>query len=364
MKFIFNKKISSFILVNLVLLLLSTSLVIAAPEYTIRMHHGIPVNHYLAIGNALFAEKVAEKTDGRVEVQIFPAAQLYNDTNSVQAVLTGAIESVWNYDHKWFTVIPAIGGMGAPSNSLTHLEFPESVRLVEEMQARFYEGEGPGAFLDEKFQEKGLKIIYFQFWTDENGFSSKGKPIISPEDLKGVKIRVYTDGEAKMYHSLGAQPVSLTGAELYEALARGTIDAAPITPTHLVDRKLKEVVDYHTYPQVPYNCIGLLAINLNYWNKLPSDLQDLILEAGEEADKERWGILEENQQNNYESMMQEGKIEFIKFTPEQLNDWINIMIPFKKEATIELGEDAIEMWNRCQALKEELGMDHYGYIEE
>jgi len=329
-----NKKINLVILA-LIFVVIFTLTGLAAPEYVVKMHHGLPVGHYLDVSHRLWAEKA------------------------------GAIESCWDYDHKFFTVIPAIGGMGLPACALTDPDISNNIRLIEAMQDAFYEGKGPGALLAKKFEEKGLKLIHFIFWSEPGwGLASKGKIIIKPEDLKGRKIRVMTSGGAKMYRSVGADSVSLSGSEMYEAMSRGTINAAQLTMVHLEERKLKEVIDYISIPIMPFNCIGVVVLNLNYWNKLPKDIQQILLEAGKEADIERRGVLAEISRGYREKIEKEGKVEFIDLTPEQTKVWSILAEKFRAKEAIELGPDAVEMWNSCQDFKKDFGMKPYPYIEK
>lgn len=331
-------------------------------EYIIRMHHGLPVGHYLDKAHNLFAQKVAEKSNGRVRIDIYPAAQLYNDVNVVQAVMTGAIEAVWDYDHKFFTVCPAWGGLGMPACGIA-ASGDDLRKSVEAMQDSLYEGRGPGGLLSEKLEAIGLHLNHFIYWSMQMGIASKGNPVIKPEDLKGRKIRVTTGPEADMFSSVGAQPVSLTGAELYEGMARGTIDTGPFPIVHLEERKLKETVDYSAIPVYPNPCVGAVVFNLRYWNSLPPDIQQIIEEAGREADLETRGQLPASELENRKKIEQEGKVKFIDLTPEQQKPWMDLWTKYGMLAAKELGRDAIEMWNTCQDFKKGLGIEPFPFLE-
>ena len=332
------------------------------PEYVIRMHHGLPVGHYLDKAHKLFAEKVADKSKGRVRIDIYPAAQLYNDVTAVQAVMSGAIECVWDYDHKFFTVCPAWGAIGMPGQGIG-AGGDDLRKSVEAMHDAFYEGRGPGALLSEELEAIGIHLNHFIYWSMPMGMASKKTPVIKPEDLKGRKIRVTTQGEAKMFHSVGAQAVSLTGAELYEAMARGTINTGPFPIVHLEERKLKEIVDYAVFPVFPTACVGAVVFNLKYWNSLPKDVQQMIEEAGREADREIRGQLPDSEAIYRKQMEEAGKIKFIDLTPAQQKPWMDLWQKYGMLAVKDLGTDAIEMWNSCQDFKKELGIEPFPKIE-
>jgi len=357
------KKVKLILLIGLLISFLVVCVASAAPEYVIRMHHGLPVGHYLDKAHNLWADKVWDKSNGRVKIKIFPAAQLYNDKTVVQAVITGAIECAWDYDHKMFTVCPAWGGLGMPGQGIA-ADSTDLRRTVESMQSAFYEGRGPGELLSKKLENIGLKLNHFIYWSMLMNISSKGKPIIKPEDLRGRKIRVTTGSEAKMYRSVGAEPISLCGAELYEAMSRGTINTGPFIISHLEERKLKEVVDYVSTPTMPVACIAAVVFNLDYWNSLPKDVQQILMEAGREADLETRGILPALDIKYRKKIESEGKVKFTDLTPEQQKPWLDLWLKYGMKGVIDLGPDAVEMWNACQDFKKEIGVEPFPYISK
>jgi len=357
------KKVKLILLIGLLMSFLVVCVASAAPEYVIRMHHGLPVGHYLDKAHNLWADKVWDKSNGRVKIKIFPASQLYNDKTVVQAVITGAIECAWDYDHKMFTVCPAWGGLGLPGQGIAAAGAGLQ-KSVESMQSAFYEGRGPGELLSKKLENIGLKLNHFIYWSMPVATASKGKPIIKPEDLKGRKIRVTTGSEAKKYRSVGAEPISLCGAELYEGMSRGTINTGPFPIVHLEERKLKEVVDYATIPTGSTACIAAVVFNLDYWNSLPKDVQQILMEAGCEADLETRGILPASNIENRKKIEEEGSVEFIDLTPEQQKPWIDLNVKYDMKGVVSLGPDAVEMWNACQDFKKEIGVEPFPYINK
>lgn len=331
------------------------------PEFVIRMHHGLPIGHYLDRAHNLFAEKVASLTGGRVQIKLYPAAQLYSDIDVVQAVMTGNIEACWNYDHKFFTVCPAIGGYGLPGCGIVANTWDDTVKAIEASYDAFYKGEGPAYLNAKRFEDIGLKLIYYVYWSSSPQFGSQKRPVIDPyKDLKGRKVRVTTVADAEMFKSVGAQPISLTGGDLYETLARHVIDCCSASAPHLEERKLKEVLDYVVRPTAPSVCIGQVVVNMAYWKKIPKDLQDLILQAGKETELEFRGVLlaEEEEKNKKAAE----KVKFIELTPEQQRKWMDLAYPFRVKAVKDLGPQAIEMWNLCQDFKKSLGIEPFEKI--
>jgi len=361
-----RKSIKKSILVSVIALIMVISifgLAVEAAEFTIRCHHGLPIGHYVDSGMKLWAEKVDDLTDGRVNIRLFPAAQLYNDIDVVQAVMMGDIDACWDYDHKFFTVLPSVGGYGLPSSGIAGYTGADTVKAVEASYDAFYEGYGPAYENAKNFEGIGLKLIFYIFWSSgANQFGSTDSPILLPEDLKGRNIRCTTPSDAEFYASFGAQPVSLTGGELYEAMARHLINAASTNPQHLVDRKLMEVVDYVAGPAYPSVCIGQIVVNMDYWNKIPEDLQKLIIQAGTETELEFRGTLIEDSKKLNDIARQQTT--FIELDAEQQLAWGNAILPFWRKACQDLGPEAMKMYNLTQDFKEGIGIKPFPKFEE
>jgi TRAP-type C4-dicarboxylate transport system substrate-binding protein len=207
-------------------------------------------------------------------VQVYPAAQLYSDRDALEAISTGALEAGAFYIHNIAPVVhewEAVQAMGIPWSS----EFCEAM----------LEGD-VGDKLRQASEEVNLKVMYYLPWGLSGvtmGVAGQGSPIILPEDLAGRSIRavspMMTDFDAKY----GGHGVYLSGAELYTALQRGTVDSVIAAPAHLIERKLWEVTDWYAAP-VPFmgDQVSQIYVNLDFFNSLPADLQKVLLDAGEE----------------------------------------------------------------------------------
>ena len=134
------------------------------------------------------------------------------------------------------------------------------------------------ALLDATGEKLGLKIIGAQ----ENGirhFANNVRPINTVADLAGMKIRVpQTTMLVKTIEALGANPIPLAYNEIYTALQNNVIDGEEINFTSMEGQKHYEVVKYaSTIGFYPY--MAVTAINLNFWNSLTEEQQNIITEA-------------------------------------------------------------------------------------
>ena len=242
--------------------------------YTIRYHHGLPSSHYIAAPQQEWADLVEERSGGRIEVQIYPAAQLYSDRDALEAISTGAMEAGAFYIHNIAPVVhewEAVQAMGIPWSS----EFCEAM----------IEGD-IGDKLRRASEEANLKVMYYLPWglSGANlGLAGQGDPIILPEDLQGRSIRAISPMMTEFDALYGGHGVYLSGAELYTGLRLGTVDSVIAAPAHLIERKLWEVTDWYVAP-VPFmgDQISQIYVNLDFFNKLPADLQKVLADAGEE----------------------------------------------------------------------------------
>jgi TRAP-type mannitol/chloroaromatic compound transport system substrate-binding protein len=104
------------------------------------------------------------------------------------------------------------------------------------------------------------------------------KPLRSVEDLKGLKIRMGTTALNTIFQSMGASPVFLPGGEIYESVKRGVIDAFEyITPSLNWGMGFQEVTKYMylSSSRAPSDAQSLY-VNMDAWNALPKDLQDIV----------------------------------------------------------------------------------------
>lgn len=135
--------------------------------------------------------------------------------------------------------------------------------------------------LDKIFLSKWNSVVLTAFpvapqelWTN--------KPVASLKDLKGLKIRVQTAEQSDWVRAIGAVPVTVSYAEIYTALQRGTIDGV-ITASHLIARqKFGEVVRYRAIPEC-WTLTYFLTVTKNYWDQLSKDEQQILLDAGKKT---------------------------------------------------------------------------------
>jgi tripartite ATP-independent transporter DctP family solute receptor len=239
---------------------------------TIRLAYNLPQDHHIAIGIENFAKTVTEKSGGKVKIQVYPSGQLLSDKEMNQAILTGGVEMGVNSSTLWSSTVPAMGIFDVP------YVFPNYETAGKALSGELREK------LNKAMEEKGAKVLMYADYGYAQ-FANNVRPLKSPEDFKGLKIRSIGDIPSEMIKAYGASPVFLGGGEVYTALQRKTIDGATSGTTAMLQRHYDEVAKYLTISNYSY-LEFILAVNKNFWDRLPEKTKNLLSETAKET--EQW----------------------------------------------------------------------------
>jgi tripartite ATP-independent transporter DctP family solute receptor len=217
-----------------------------------------------------FAEVLKAKTAGRIEVQVAPSAQLGDDAAMVTALRTGALDMSANSQGALANAVPEYAAFGMPF-------------LFANLQQAWKLLDGPlGKELADKSAEKGLVVL--GYW--DNGIrhmSNSKKPLLKPEDLKGLKMRTPPDAvTVDIMQSLGAEAQQIKFAELYVALQQGVVDGQENPLMNIHASKLYEVQKFisltgHKYEMTPF------LMGKRSWDRLSEADRKAVMEAAADA---------------------------------------------------------------------------------
>ncbi|MDR3255750.1 MAG: DctP family TRAP transporter solute-binding subunit [Synergistaceae bacterium] len=237
-----------------------------------KLSNQFPPSHHLSKGMIFFADKVNEYSGGKVKCKIFDSAQLYKDTEIVEALQDGVVEVGLVPTNKWSGMIPAIDVFEVP---FIFSELPSIKKFLDA---------GASDLFNAEFSAKGVKDIFWVDYGYVQFFNSK-RPLKTPNDFKGLSMRAFSSGDAAILAALGAAPTIMSSSEMYMALQRGTVDGATTGMPAAVSRKISEIQKYLTISN--YSCAQFVVQgNLKWWNSLPDDEKDAITKAG--RDTEAW----------------------------------------------------------------------------
>jgi len=247
------------------LVLFAMSPVWAAP-YKMRISHQMPETHFIATEIKEFKTLVEQKTNGKVTVEIYPAAQAFKPKETMNAVATGAIEAAVTTNFEWAGILPTMDIFIVP---FLITKIPVIDKAIH--------GD-VGATLFRKMESKGVVPLMWMLQTRTNIYTSRDKFLLMPADFKGKKIR----GTSKIMNlgseALGAAAVPISGPEVHTALERGTID---IGLTGVDAALTRHYYEFHKYGVVSNNftVLHVLFLNPSFWKSLPPDVQNVIREV-------------------------------------------------------------------------------------
>lgn len=220
-----------------------------------------------------FKEVVEEGSDGQISVEIFPSESLGNEQEMLESIQAGALEMQIIGTSLVANTIPEYGLMSMP---FLVNDFDEAYALLDSDLGKKWADMG---------EDYGFKVIGT---TDLGGFAqitNNVHPINKPEDLEGIKMRAPNDVILmETFEALGSQVSQLPYSELYLALSQGVVDGQFNPKDAIYQTKFHEVQDYLTNVNISFYSAKFI-MNLQLFNDLDEELQELVLRAGKEAEK-------------------------------------------------------------------------------
>ncbi len=281
---------------------------------TLKYAGTLPIKHHLTESQKLFADKVNEKTNGKLKIEVFPAGQLYKAHEIPSAVATGSVDIGFNLTTVWtkdlISEINDVPFLMVNANQVAKA-WDRNEKLF-----KYY------SKIMENRQMKTLGVMLFGSFFD----ISSNKKIVNPEDFSGKKIRSASAISSETIRALGGSPVTMDPAEMYLGLQSGTIDAAITGVTSIDQRKLWENSKYVT---VAGSAFGVFAVNMNLqaFNKLSKDNQNALLQAA--AEVQQWSLERSIKEDNLSEDFLKTKVELTKLNSDQRQKWITKLEPVK-----------------------------------
>lgn len=246
---------------------LFTALPVFAETIVLKAGHSANEDEPYHIGLTEFAKIVNEKTEGRVEVQIFPNNQLGNEKEMVEGLLLGTVD----------ITVPSNGVVTNFVKKLGVFDLPFLFRDREHMY-KVMDGE-VGQILNDAMRENGFHLLGF-YEAGIRHIMTREKPINSYDDLAGMKIRTMgVPAHVASFNAFGANATPLPYSELYGALQSGLVDGAEAANTNYNSKKFYEVAPH--WAQIGWTAlVADLIMSAKKFDSLPADIQEILTEAG------------------------------------------------------------------------------------
>lgn len=216
-----------------------------------------------------FAQRVAQRTDGEVKIQVFPNASLVDPERQYKAISKGTID---------MTVYPVVYAVGEhPAFDVTTLP----CLIQNHSQAQNWRTAKIGAQMESIFEGAGTKVLVWN-WDSFCIGVKKGPPVVSPEDVgNGTVWRGAGPRLEQLLRKAGASITSMDSSEVYGALQTGVLDAFITSPSSYRSYRLYEQTSSYTSPTEA--TLGFffepLLIGLEQFDQLPEDVQSMFEEV-------------------------------------------------------------------------------------
>ena len=273
------KKIASMLAVGLTVAMLggcanagasSSAEATAENPMVLTLAHGLSETHTVHIAMTEFADKVEERTDGRIQVRILPNGQLGSENENMEQLMAGVIS---------MTKVSA-PGLATYNESYHTFGLPY---IFDDTQDFYHvmDSEPMQEFFLSSADDGFVTITYYT--SGARSFYTVNKPIRTPADLKGLKIRVQDmKSQTDMLNALGGIPVAMAYGDVYTSLQTGIIDGTENNETALTTGKHGEICKVFStdeHAMIP----DVLVMSAKTWAAISPEDQEIILEAAHES---------------------------------------------------------------------------------
>ena len=232
----------------------------------IKLAHGLDVNHSVHKAMIKMANDLSEISDGKLTIEIYPSQQLGTERECLELLQIGSLDMTKVSVGVLENFAPKMKVFGLPflfrdrAHSFSVLDGDIGKRLLAD---------------GEKYWLKGLG--YYD--AGSRSFYTKDRPINTPDDLIGLKVRVMESVTAMdMVNSLGGSPTPISWGELYTSLQQGVVDGAENNPPSFYLSRHYEVCKYYSLDEhtvLP----DVLIVGTHFWDELSSEEQNWLQKA-------------------------------------------------------------------------------------
>ena len=244
---------------------LSIRSVQAAAEFSFKYGNNLPLSHPMNSRAAEMAAAINAESKGRIDFQVFPNNQLGNDTDMLSQVRSGALD--------FFTLSPLILGTLVPAAQVSGVgfAFKDYGQVWPAMDGDL------GAHVRKQIAASSSLFAFDKIW--DNGYrqiTTGTKPIATPDDLKGLKIRIPPSPFwVSMFKAFESSPQTINFAEVYSALQTKVADAQENPLAIIATAKLNEVQKFCSITNHMWDGFWFLG-NKKSFDRLPQDLKDIV----------------------------------------------------------------------------------------
>jgi tripartite ATP-independent transporter DctP family solute receptor len=236
----------------------------------LKLGHALDTGHPVHVAMEHMKTRLEELSGGAMTLDIYPSAVLGSEVQSLEQVQNGSLDMTKVSAAIMENFVPEMAVFGLP------FLFRDSDHYWQVLESPV------GEALLEKGEDKLLRgLCYYD--SGSRNFYTRSKPIRTPEDLEGLKIRVMNSATAiEMVKAMGGAPTPIAWGELYSALAQGTVDGAENNPPSFTSNKHYEVCKHFTldgHTRIP----DILLVGTKTWDRLSPQARVWLQQAADDS---------------------------------------------------------------------------------
>ena len=299
----------------------------AEKTYVIKFSHVVAANTPKGRAADLFKQKVEDRLNGRVVVEVYPSSQLMSDEDSIEALAFNEIQ---------MTAVSA-SKYNRYTRKLQIFDLPFLFNDMDAVERFFKHPEGQKLLT--VLEDKGLMGL--GFWPNGLKQLSANTPLVEPADAEGLKFRIQeSDVLEAQFLAVNANPQKLAFSEVYQALQVGTIDGQDNTWSNIYSEKFYEVQDHIS--ETNHNLLAYIwMVNTEFWQGLPEDIRNELAVIVDEVNTAVLDMAIEINESDRQKVVRDDPDKIIKLSAEQLANWRTAMKPVWDQFTDEIGEEIV-----------------------
>jgi C4-dicarboxylate-binding protein DctP len=300
----------------------------AQQPIVVKFSHVVAVDTPKGKGAERFKQLAEERTKGRVKVEVYPNSSLFKDGEEMEALQLGSVQLL-------APSLAKFGPLGVRDFEVFDLPYVfDNYEELHKVTA------GPvGAALFKKLESKG--IVGLAYWDNAFKVMSANKPIRTPPDYKGLKMRIQSSKVlGDQMKALGAIPQVMAFSEVYQALQTGVVDGTENPPSNFYTQKMHEVQKY--LAMTDHGVIEYAVIaNKKFWDGLPADVRTTLEGCMKDATEYANSIAKKENDDALEAVKKSGKTQILMLTAQEKAELKKALLVVHKENESRVGKDTI-----------------------
>lgn len=253
-----------------------------------------------------FVKRLEEKSNGRIKIDVYPVGQIGDATQQAELLQNGGLE--------FAMVSPGNTGTLVPENQLFSLHFLFSDNMDVNREV-FKTSKALNEMLNEKYLEKNIKVL--AYWTEGSMEWTSSRPVNTPDKWMGLKMRTMPSPMiVASYEAYGANPTPVPYMEVYSGLQLNMIEGQENPLSAIEEMKFYEVQDYLTLGSASLY-VTATCVNPDFFNGLPEDIQQMILDTANELQDFSFQVQEELNGGALDKIKEKSDINVVTLTEEE-----------------------------------------------